>query len=110
MATAPHCPSARKIDYRTGDGKPMAENEIHRDDMMDLIQSLQDYFADEPMVCVSGNMLIPVRPNPRLSQAASPGFSTGREGVYSNRAGGRTAAERGSGPTSRARWPGAPVV
>ena len=58
MATAPHRPRARKVDYPTGDGKPMAETDIHRDDMIDLIQTLQDYFAAEPMVCVSGNMLM----------------------------------------------------
>jgi Uma2 family endonuclease len=58
MATAPHRPSARKIDYPTGDGKPMAETEFHRDDMMDLIQTLQDFFAADPMVCVSGNLLM----------------------------------------------------
>ncbi len=58
MATAPDRPRIRKIDYPTGDGKPMAETEIHRDDMMDIIRTLQDYFATEPMVCVSGNMLM----------------------------------------------------
>jgi len=36
----------------------MAETELHRDDMIDLIQTLQDHFADEDMVCVSGNMLL----------------------------------------------------
>jgi Uma2 family endonuclease len=36
----------------------MAETEIHRDDMVDLIQTLKDYFAAEPMICVSGNMLM----------------------------------------------------
>ena len=58
MATAPKHRQVRKIDYPTSDGKPMAETEIHRDDMMDLIQTLQDYFAEEPMVCVAGNMLM----------------------------------------------------
>jgi Uma2 family endonuclease len=57
MATAPKHRQVRKIDYPTSDGKPIAETEIHRDDMMDLIQTLQEYFAEEPMVCVSGNML-----------------------------------------------------
>jgi Uma2 family endonuclease len=58
MATAPHRPLTRTVDYPTTDGKPMAETETHRDDMMDLIQSLQDYFTLEPLVCVSGNMLM----------------------------------------------------
>ncbi len=46
MATAPHRPRARKVAYPTSDGKPMAETEIHRDDMIDLIQTLQDHFAE----------------------------------------------------------------
>ncbi len=58
MATAPDRPRARTVNYPTSDGKPMAETEIHRDDMMDLIQTLQDHYAETPKVCVSGNMLM----------------------------------------------------
>jgi Uma2 family endonuclease len=58
MATAPHRPRAHTVEYPTSDGKPMAETELHRDDMIDLIQTLQDYFAETPLVCVSGNMLM----------------------------------------------------
>jgi Uma2 family endonuclease len=58
MATAPDRPRARTVRYPTGDGKPMAETEIHRDDMIDLIQTLQDHYAETPKVCVSGNMLM----------------------------------------------------
>lgn len=53
MATVP-----RKIEYPTGDGKPMAETSIHRDVMIDLIQTLQTRYADDPMAYVSGNMLM----------------------------------------------------
>ena len=53
MATVP-----RKIEYPTSDGKPMAETTIHRDAMIDLIQTLQARYADDPMVYVSGNMLM----------------------------------------------------
>ncbi len=48
MATAPHRPRARAVQYPTGDGKPMAETEIHRDDMMDLIRTLQHHYAQAP--------------------------------------------------------------
>jgi Uma2 family endonuclease len=58
MATAPDRPRARTVKYPTSDGKPMAETEIHRDDMIDLIQTLQDHYAETPKVCVSGNMLM----------------------------------------------------
>lgn len=58
MATAPRSRMDRKIEYPTSDGKPMAETEIHRDLMMDLIRTLQRHFAGDPMVCVSGNLLM----------------------------------------------------
>ncbi len=58
MATAPHRPRARQVEYPTGDGKPMAETDIHRDDIIDVIQTLQNRFAAEPMVYVSGNLLL----------------------------------------------------
>jgi Uma2 family endonuclease len=58
MATVPRHRTTRTIDYPTGDGKPMAESDIHRNDMVDLIQSLEDHFAAEPLVYVSGNLLM----------------------------------------------------
>jgi Uma2 family endonuclease len=36
----------------------MAETDLHRDDIVDTIQTLQDYFADRPRVYVSGNLLL----------------------------------------------------
>jgi Uma2 family endonuclease len=48
----------REIDYPTSDGKPMAETELHRDNMIDLIETLKDHFAADPMVHVSGNLLL----------------------------------------------------
>jgi len=58
MATAPRQRRIREIDYPTGDGKPMAETDVHRDDMIDLIQALRDHFARDRMVYVSGNLLM----------------------------------------------------
>jgi Uma2 family endonuclease len=48
----------RTIEYPTSDGKPMAETDIHRDDMGDLIATLNDFFAAEPDVYISGNLLL----------------------------------------------------
>lgn len=45
-------------DYPTGDGKPMAETDVHRALMNALIETLQWWFADEPTTYVSGNLLI----------------------------------------------------
>jgi Uma2 family endonuclease len=53
MATVP-----KKIKYPTRDGKPMAETDFHRDVMIDLIQTLQDYYAGDPMAYVSGDLLL----------------------------------------------------
>jgi Uma2 family endonuclease len=36
----------------------MAETDLHRDDMVDTIHTLQDFFADRPRVYVSGNLLL----------------------------------------------------
>jgi Uma2 family endonuclease len=58
MATIPRTPVDREIDYPTSDGKPMAETDLHRDRMTDLIEMLQDVFAEDPRVYVSGNLLL----------------------------------------------------
>ena len=58
MATQPPPTADSDLDYPTGDGKPMAESDVHRDDMNDLIQTLQAYFAADPDVYVSGNLLV----------------------------------------------------
>ena len=58
MATASRQRATREIDYPTGDGKPMAETDLHRDDMVDVIQMLKDHFARERDVYVSGNLLV----------------------------------------------------
>ena len=58
MATTPRSSLGRKVDYPTSDGKPMAETDVHRGLMMDLIRTLEAHFAAEPMVYVSGNLML----------------------------------------------------
>lgn len=58
MATTPRPSRRRAIEYPTSDGKPMAETDIHRQVMVDLIEGLEDYFADDPMLYVSGDLLL----------------------------------------------------
>jgi Uma2 family endonuclease len=53
-------------DYPTSDGRPMAETDRHRDLMWDLIKTLQARYADDPMVYVSGNLLLFYVPGDRL--------------------------------------------
>lgn len=58
MATTPRSSADRTIDYPTSDGRPMAETDLHRDDMLDVIETLKQHFAADPMVYVSGNLLL----------------------------------------------------
>jgi Uma2 family endonuclease len=44
--------------YPTSDGRPMAETDLHRDLMVDLIETLKERFAADPQTYVSGNILI----------------------------------------------------
>ncbi len=66
MSTAPRSRATRPVDYPTSDGKPMAETDLHRQDMVDVIETLQDHFAGDPQVYVTGNLLLYyVEGNPR---------------------------------------------
>jgi len=40
------------------DGQPMAETDVHRDEMIDLIEALKDWFRTEEEVYVSGNLFL----------------------------------------------------
>lgn len=56
---------AETTDYPTSDGKPMAETDWHRDLMNALIQTLAAYYVADPMVYVSGNLLVFYKPGNR---------------------------------------------
>ena len=58
MATIPRIRTEREVDYPTSDGKPMGETDLHRQDMMDVIATLQRHFAADPDIYVSGNLLL----------------------------------------------------
>jgi Uma2 family endonuclease len=62
--------SPKPVHYPESDGKPMAESDIHRDEMARLIYTLQDWLTDTVDVYVSGNMLLYYEEgNPRASVA-----------------------------------------
>jgi hypothetical protein len=48
----------KDIVYPTADGRPMAETDCHRDIMYALIKVLQSFYAADPNVYVSGNLLL----------------------------------------------------
>src|SRR5262245_46282010 len=58
LSTLSGCALSSKNDYPTTDGKPMAETDYHRDLMLDLIKTLQAYYAAQKRVYVSGNLLV----------------------------------------------------
>ena len=58
MATVSGSALRKTVRYPTSDGKPMAETDWHRILMIDLIQTLEGWFADDPKVYVSGNLLM----------------------------------------------------
>ena len=70
MATVQRNTTRRDVEYPTGDGKPMAETELHLWVMMDLIQTLARRFEADPMVYVGGDLLMYYEegsPNKRLA-------------------------------------------
>lgn len=56
------------VYYPSSDGKPLAETDLHRDEMVRCIETLSAAFADDPHVYVSGNLLLySEEGNPRRS-------------------------------------------
>jgi Uma2 family endonuclease len=83
-------------DYPTSDGRPMAETDHHRILMNDLIQTLEAYYADDPMVYVSGNLLLFYEPGNRRRHISPDVFVV--KGVAKNRRLNYLVWEEGKGP------------
>lgn len=49
---------ADEVDYPTGDGQPVAETEVHRNNLLETIEMLQAWFEDRENVYISGNMFV----------------------------------------------------
>src|SRR5216683_1069782 len=64
----------RQIEYPTSDGRPFAESDWHREIMMDLIKVLEEYYAADPHVYVSGNLLIYYVPGNKRRRVAPDVF------------------------------------
>jgi Uma2 family endonuclease len=50
--------SLTEVYYPESDGKPMAETDLHRDEMFELIAMLKARYEQRPDVYVSGNLLL----------------------------------------------------
>jgi Uma2 family endonuclease len=46
------------VEYPETDGEPMAETDLHRDEMFDAIAALKHRYRNDPMTYVAGNLLI----------------------------------------------------
>ncbi len=51
-------PVRHEVDYPTGDGKPMAESDVHLLLMLTVIPTLRHFYQSHPFVYVGGNMLM----------------------------------------------------
>jgi Uma2 family endonuclease len=58
MSTVLPVSALTQVDYPDGDGKPVAETPIHRDNLLELVYMLQRWFAGNDQVYVSGNMFL----------------------------------------------------
>jgi len=62
MATTPAISPPQRDDaevfYPTGDGRPMGETPIHGKNLSTAVETLDRHFAGDPMVYVSGNMVV----------------------------------------------------
>jgi Uma2 family endonuclease len=84
MATVPERPYPPDYDYPDSDGKPMAETPRHRDNLAWLVEMLRTWFLPDPMVYVSGNMLLYYVPGDRRRHVSPDVFVV--RGIVKDRA------------------------
>ena len=87
MVTPIPSPTVAEVYYPESDGQPMAETDVHRDLMIDLITMLREYFRDDPHVYISGNLFLYYEAgNPRRVVAPDvfvvKGVPGGRRRIY----------------------------
>ena len=51
-------PRLAPVEYPASDGKPMAETDLHRDEMLALIDTLREHFREDALAYVAGNNFI----------------------------------------------------
>ncbi|MFQ5628218.1 MAG: Uma2 family endonuclease [bacterium] len=54
------------------DGEPMAETDLHRKIMIDLLHALDGYFSNDPLVYVTGNIFLYYRDDENQMRPVSP--------------------------------------
>src|SRR5262249_8845805 len=66
--------AAKHIDYPDSDGRPMGETPRHVKNIMNSVQILDAWFADDPQVYVAGNMFLYYVPGNRLRHVSPDVF------------------------------------
>ena len=85
--TLPPAPAAAEVCYPESDGQPVAETDVHRQSMFELISMLQAFFRDDPHVYISGNLFLYYQEgNPRQVVAPDvfvvPGIPNEQRRIY----------------------------
>jgi Uma2 family endonuclease len=57
MSTTADVPIRRQVEYPESDGKPLGETDAHRREILAIIAMLEQHFADQADVYVSGNLM-----------------------------------------------------
>ena len=58
MARMAAIPLQQDVEYPYSDGQPIAESDVHRKEMLDLIAALDRRYREEPEVYVAGNLFL----------------------------------------------------
>ena len=58
MRDTAHAEPTGPVDYPESDGEPMGETDLHRDEMVALIESLKGRYESRPDVYVAGNLFL----------------------------------------------------
>jgi len=76
VAPRPTQPYRGDPDYPTGDGEPVAETDLHLTLLIDLISTLRERLAADPMAYVGGDMLLYYEPGNKHKVVAPDVFVT----------------------------------
>ncbi len=72
MDSPPTSPTPETEYLPESDGKPMAETDVHRTQMIELLECLAEYYRADPRVYVTGNIFLYFRNHEGERQSISP--------------------------------------
>jgi Uma2 family endonuclease len=57
MSAQPISAAYLRVEYPESDGKPLGETDVHRREILEIIAMLEQYYADQADVYISGNLM-----------------------------------------------------